>query len=111
MVMGLEVNPTTYFLKINYEYGTKRKMSRTVDRIFSENLFREQLLEMFDEVVHYGLGAVKLTLNVSNFTNQQHKTLSLLDLHEDMERANLTKEIQGLRDRFGIDIIKSGVEL
>jgi len=111
MVMGLEVNPTTYFLKINYEYGTKRKMSRTVDRIFSENLFREQLLEMYDEVVHYGLGAVKLTLNVSNFTNQQHKTLSLLDLHEDMERANLTKEIQGLRDRFGIDIIKSGVEL
>jgi len=111
MVMDLEVNPTTYFLKINYEYGTKRKMSRTVDRIFSENLFREQLLEMFDEVVHHSLGAIKLTLNVSNFTNQQHKTLSLLDLQEDMERVNLTKEIQGLRDRFGIDIIKSGVEL
>jgi DNA polymerase-4 len=86
-------------------------MSRTVDRVFSENLFREQLLEMFDEVVHYSLGAIKLTLNVSNFTNQQHKTLSLLDFQEDMERARLTKEIQGLRDRFGIDIIKSGVEL
>jgi len=111
MVIGLEVNPTTYFLKINYEYGTKRKMSRTVDRIFSENLFREQLLEMYDEVAHSSLGAIKLTLNVSNFTNQQHKTLSLLDLKEDMERANLTKEIQGLRDRFGIDIVKSGVEL
>jgi len=111
MVMGLEVNPTTYFLKINYEYGTKHKMSRTVDRIFSEYLFREQLLEMYDEISHYSLGAIKLTLNVSNFTNQQHKTLSLLDLHDDMDRAKLSKEIQSLRDRFGIDIIKSGVEL
>ena len=111
MVMGLEVNPTTYFLKINYEYGIKKKSSRTVDRIFSENLFREQLLEMYDDIVHHSLRTVKLTLNVSNFTNQKHKTLSLLDLEEDMEKANLTKEIQSLRDRFGIDIIKSGVEL
>ena len=111
MAIGLEVNPTTYFLKINYEYGTKRKISRTVDRVFSENLFREQLLEMYDEVAHYSLGAIKLTLNVSNFTNQKHKTLSLLDLGEDMKRAKLTQEIQCLRDRFGIDIIKSGAEL
>lgn len=111
MVMDLKVNPTSYFLKINYEYGTKRKMSRTIDRVFSENLFREQLLEMYDEVAHHSLRAIKLTLNVSNFTNQQHKTLSLLDFKEDMERAKLTKEIQGLRDKFGIDIIKSGVEL
>ena len=111
MAMNLKVNPTSYFLKIDYEYGTKRKMSRTVDRVFSENLFREQLLEMYDEIVHHSLGAIKLTLNVSNFTNQQHKTLSLLDLNEDMEKAKLTKEIQGLRDKFGIDIIKSGVEL
>ena len=111
MTMSLEVNPTTYFLKINYEYGTKRKISRTVDRVFSENLFREQLLEMYDEVAHHSLGAIKLTLNVSNFTNQQHKTLSLLDLEADMQKAKLTKEIQGLRDSFGIDIIKSGVEL
>jgi DNA polymerase-4 len=111
MVINLGVNPTTYFLKVNYEYGTKRKMSRTVDRIFSENLFREQLLEMIDEIAHHALGAIKLTINVSNFTEHHHKTLSLLDHQEDMENAKLTREIQSLRDRFGIDIIKSGVEL
>jgi len=111
MTMGLGVNPTTYFLKISYEYGTKRKSSRTVDRLFSEALFREQLLEMYDEIVHQGLGAIKLTVSVSNFTEHHRKTLSLLDFSEDQERVNLSKEIQGLRDRFGIDIIKSGVEL
>ena len=44
MVMALEVNPTTYYLKINYEYGVKGKKSETVNRIFSETLFKKILL-------------------------------------------------------------------
>jgi len=111
MAMRLEVNPTTYYLKIDYEYRRKRKSSRTVNRLFSENLFREQLLEMYDEIVDVSLGAIKVTINISNFTNQHKKTLSLLDLEGDMEKLNLTKNIQSLRDKFGIDIIKSGLEL
>ncbi len=111
MVMAIEVNPTTYYLKINYEYGVKVKKSLTIDRIFSETLFKSILTEMYAEIVLPTKGAIKLSINVSNFTSQHKKTLSLMDLDEDIHDNKLSKEIQKLRERFGLDIIKTGDEL
>ena len=111
MVMAIEVNPTTYYLKINYEYGVKVKKSETVNRLFSEQLFKKTLFSMVEEIAHPSKGAIKLSLNVSNFTSQHRKTLSLLELDEDMSDRGLSKEIQKLRERFGLDIIKTADEL
>ncbi len=111
MVMEKKVNPTTYYLKINYEYGVKVKKSETLPRLFSETLFKKWLTEMYEEMVLEGKGAVKLSLNVSNFSTQQYKTLSLLDFEEDSQHRALSKKIQDLRTRFGLDIIKTGDEL
>ncbi len=111
MVMAIEVNPTTFYLKINYEYGVKVKKSETVNRLFSEALFKKILKEMHKEIKAPSKGAVKLTVNVSNFTSQHKKTLSLLDLDEDMNEKKLSELIHRLRERFGLDIVKSGDEL
>ena len=111
MVMAIEVNPTTYYLKVNYEYGIKVKKSETVNRLFSETLFKQILSEMYESMLHPSKGAIKLSVNVSNFTSQHQKTLSLLDLHEDMSEQKLSVEIQKLRERFGLDIIKTAGEL
>ena len=89
MVMAIEVNPTTYYLKINYEYGVKVKKSETVNRLFSETLFKHILSEMYESMLHPSKGAIKLSVNVSNFTSQHQKTLSLLDLHEEHIRSGL----------------------
>ena len=111
MVMAIEVNPTTFYLKVNYEYGVKVKKSETVNRIFSEHLFKDMLMQMYDEIKVEHKGAIKISVNVSNFTSQHRKTLSLLDIDEDMEENKLSKEIQKLRERFGLDILKTGNEL
>ena len=111
MVMDIEVNPTTFYLKINYEYGMKVKRFETVNRVFSERLFKTILAEMYSEIVILGKGAVKITVNVSNFTSQYQKTLSLLDLDEDIEEKKLSQEIHKLREKFGLDILKTGNEL
>ena len=111
LVMQIEVNPTTFYLKVNYEYGVKVKKSETVNRVFSEHLFKNILSEMYSEIVIHDKGAVKISVNVTNFTSQQHKTLSLLDIDEDMEEKKLSQEIQKLRERFGLDILKTGNEL
>ncbi len=66
---------------------------------------------MYDEIMLANKGAIKISVNVSNFTSQHRKTLSLLDIDEDMEEHKLSKEIQKLRERFGLDIIKTGDEL
>jgi DNA polymerase-4 len=110
ITMKLKANPTTYYMKINYEYGVKQKQSMTVDRVFSEKLFKSILSKMFSELV-LEKGAIKLSLNVSNFSSQHKKTLSLLDIDTDMEENALSKDIQNLRERFGLDIIKTGDEL
>jgi len=110
MVMKLGVNPTSYYLKVNYEYGVKVKQSITLDRIFSENLFKSTLTQMYKDI-YLTKGAIKITLNVSNFTSQHKKTLSLMYLDDDMEQNKLSNELQKLRERFGLDIIKTGDEL
>ena len=111
MVMAKEVNPTTYYLKINYAYGERVKKSETVNRIFSESLFKEMLGRMYEEIAQPHKAAVKLSVSVSNFTRQYPRTLSLLEIEEDMAQKELSMQIQGLRERFGLDIIKSAAEL
>ena len=111
MVMNIGVNPTSYYLKINYEYGVKAKKSETVNRVFSEKLFKKILSDMYEEISHAEKGAVKLSLNVSNFSSQHKKTLSLLDLDDDILHHTLSLEIQRIRERFGLDIIKTADEL
>jgi len=111
MVLKHQVNPTTYYLALKYEFGIKRKSSRTLQRIFSEELFKTQLLEMYDNIAYQNTGAIKLTINVSNFNNYQNITMSLFNFKEDEKKAELSRDIQSLRNRFGLDIIKFGVEL
>jgi DNA polymerase-4 len=111
MVMAIDANPLAYYLKINYEDGTKVKRRVTVQRIFSEQLYKKILREIYNEIAVGKKGAVKLSLNVSNFTSQYPKTLSLLNLSTDRHCRGLTKSIQLLRDRFGLDIVKTGNEL
>ncbi len=109
--MAIEVNPTTFYFKVNYEYGAKVKKSEAVNRIFSEHLFKDMLIQMHNEIKIEYKGAIKISVNVSNFTSQHRKTLSLLDIDKDMEENKLNKEIQKLRERFGLDILKTGNEL
>ena len=111
LVMQIEVNPTTFYLKVNYEYGVKAKTSETVNRLFSEHLFKSELSRMYDEIKFPTKGAVKITVNVSNFTMHHTKTLSLLDFDEDVKEKELSKKIHELRERFGLDILKTGDEL
>lgn len=111
IVMQLELNPTTYYLKINYEYGVKGKKSWSVDRVFSEQLFKSELSRVYDELCDEKLAAVKISVSVTNFASQHNKTLSLLDLDEDMQQQTLSKSVLLLREKYGLDIVKSGAEI
>jgi DNA polymerase-4 len=111
IVMQLELNPTTYYLKINYEYSVKVKRSWRVDRIFSEQLFKSELSSVYDEIHNPKLGAIKISVNVTNFTSEHPKTLSLLDLDSDMKQNRISHSTFELRGKYGIDIIKNALEI
>ncbi len=111
IVMKLGLNPTTYYLEIDYRYGEKRRKSWTIDRMFSEQLFRSEVIRVYDMVCDHKLAAVKASISVTNFTSQHKKTLSLLDLDDDLQMQVISKSILLLREKYGLDIVKSGAEL
>jgi DNA polymerase-4 len=111
MVMAIDANPLAYYLKINYEDGVKVKRSVTVNHLFSERRYKEVLRESYSKIAMGRSGVVKLSLNVSHFSSQHLKTLSLLDMERDTKHRELTKNLQVLRDKFGLDIVKTANEL
>ncbi len=111
IAMKTRSNPTTFYLKIHYEYGIKVKKRTTLHRLFSEQLLKRVLSSMYEEIKLPTKGAIKLTINLSNFTQHHYKTLSLMEYTSDRERRKLSQEIHQLRERFGLDIVKSGGEL
>lgn len=111
-IQKLSLHPTTYFFKIRYENGLSTKSSQTIDRAFSESMMREltiQTIEALDTHTHYGVQ--HLSIATSNFvTPTQTKTFSLLHVEEDTKAKRLSEKVTLLRDKYGVDIIRSGVE-
>jgi DNA polymerase IV len=110
-IYKLGINPTGYYFGIKYDIGGYNKVSFTERRVFSEKLLRELALATFEEldtIKHYGITFI--TLRCFNFAN--HKTTyNLLTYKEDREASHLYKTLCEVRECFGIDYMKSGVEL
>lgn len=111
-IAKLDLHPTTYFFALKYENGISSKVSQTLDRSFSETIYREWVVQSFktlDTHPHYGIHY--LSLAVSNFiTPIQTKTFSLLHAEDDEKSKRLSEKLTKLRDKYGVDIIRSGVE-
>ncbi|WP_263833847.1 DNA polymerase Y family protein [Sulfurospirillum oryzae] len=111
-IAKLDLHPTTYYFYLRYENGVSSKSSQTLDRSFSESVYREWVIQMFatlDTHSHYGI--LHLGLALSNFvTPTQTKTFSLLHVEADEKSKRLSEKLTKLRDKYGIDIIRSGVE-
>ena len=111
-IAKLGVWPTTYYFQIRYENGLKSKASHTIDRPFSEGMYRELTIATIHELdayPHYGVH--QLSLQVSNFvTPSQTKTFCLLHVEEDAKSKRLGEKLTKLRDKYGVDIVRCGVE-
>ncbi len=111
IVQSMGVNPTVYYLKINYQYGIRVKKAQRVERLFSEMLYKRILSQMYEDIVRPDLTAIKLSLSVSDFTLQHPRTLSLLDLENDQKVRSISDKIHKVRERFGIDVLRTANEL
>ena len=102
----------TFALKIKYQYGAKAKAFINTNRLFSEQHFKQEMVDMFDTIdIHPTHALVQVNITLSNFEENKAVTMDLLNYDEDMKQSKLTASMQKLRDKFGIDIIKSAGEL
>ena len=104
--------PMTFAINIRYQYGEKAKGFINTNRGFSEQLLKQEMIILFDTVdIHKSHAIMQLNLTLSNFSENKPTTMNLLSYEEDKKQERLTNSMQKLRDKFGIDIIKSGGEL
>ncbi len=105
-------NPMTFSLKIRYQYGAKAKDFINTNRLFSELHLKQEIVTMFNSIdMHPSHPVVQVNITLSNFEANKPVTMDLLNYEEDMKQSKLTESMQKLRDKFGVDIIKSGGEL
>ena len=104
--------PMTFSINIRYQYGEKAKDYINTNRGFAELLLKQEMLKLFDKVdIHKSHAIIQLNLTLSNFSEDKPTTMNLLSFEEDKKQEDLTQSMQKLRDKFGIDIIKSAGEL
>ncbi len=110
IVLKHHVNPTTYYLKLNYDYGFKTKGRKTVDRIFNENLCKNIYEKLLEELDNKRGNITKISIAVSNFSTVK-KTFSLLEAQNDLREKKLSQSIHTLREKYSLDIVKNANEL
>ena len=112
LVHKAKVNPLSYHLKIRYRYREKSKAFINTNRLFNEIYFKNEMIKLFEKIDnHPSHEIIQLYITVGSFQNNTKTTLNLFDYEEDNKKKVLTDSIQGLRGKFGLDIIKTGNEL
>jgi DNA polymerase-4 len=110
MVGVAKVNPMRYELKVYCKDGVKLKGGAREERLFSEHLLKETLVDILQNLWREGSGVIKLRVSVSSF-QKGAKTMSLLDNQSDSKQQKIDKAANLLRGKFGLDVLKNGNEI
>ena len=107
-----EHNPLSFQIHIKYESNIKTKAQENSNKIFNEFDFKNSIINLFMKAdKHRNHGVVQLYITVFNFAKKGEHTYNLFEYEDDLKKDKLSKNIQNLREKFGIDILKSAFEL
>lgn len=112
-IVKLNLNPTTFFFKIRYEYGVKNSQSVTENRLFNERFLIDLANSMIKKLDnHPGYKIHYIAISASNFSDAHNqKTFSLIEYDKDIKLAALNNQLVKIRDKYGVDIIRYGNEV
>ena len=105
-------NPLSFQIQIKYEYNIKTKAQENCNKIFNEFDFKNSMINLFLQAdKHRNHGVIQLYITVFNFAKKGEHTYNLFEYEDDLKKDKLSKNVQNLREKFGIDILKSAFEL
>ncbi len=103
---------STIFLSIKYEFKEKSKKHKTYNRIFTESFLKREFIKLFEEIdIYKSSKIIRLSLSLTNFNNIKNSTYSLLHIRSDRTEKKLYENIDKLRRRYGVDIVKHAIEM
>lgn len=105
-------NPLSYQIQLRYEYNILSKAQENTNKIFNEFDFKTSMIKLFKEAdKHRNHGVIQLYITVFNFAKKNEHTFNLFEYESDLKKEILDKNIQNLREKFGVDIVKSAYEI
>lgn len=111
-VFRSEVNPTSFSLYIRYELKAKAKGHVKTQRRFSEQLLRTEILKLFNEIdTMPTYHIISISLSVGSFSHQTKQGLDMFALHDDQKSVALSKGTQEMKEKYGVDILRWGLEI
>lgn len=111
-IMRLGVNPTTYSFALGYENLGSSKKQYTLYRLFNEMFLQRFTIEKFKELDIYPHIRVRyIGMSATKFTRHDPKSFDLLEIQNDTKMNSLTHALTQVRDKYGMDIVRSGGEL
>lgn len=111
-ISKLEINPTTFYFKIKYNYSIRSKESITINRLFNEKFLIDLATSMIKKLdVHKSHKIHYISIHASNFISHSNlKTFDLLEYDKDSKFYSLQMQMNKIRDKYGIDSIKYAKE-
>jgi DNA polymerase IV len=111
-ITKLNLNPTTFYFKIRYEYGIKNSQSITENRLFNERFLidlAKSMIKKLDTRLNYKIHYI--AISASNFaSNHNIKTFCLIDYKKDLKYKALNEKLLKVRDKYGVDIVRYASE-
>jgi DNA polymerase IV len=105
-------NPLSYQINLKYESNSIFKAQENTNRIFNEFDFKNSMIKLFIEAdKHRNHGIIQIYITVFNFAKKNIHTFNIFEYENDLKKEFLGDKIQDLREKFGVDIIKSANEL
>ena len=112
LVKKSKKNPLTYAIKIKYESFIKSKDYININTVFNELDFKNHMQELFiKNDNHPSHAVIHISITVSNFARANEYTYNLFEHETDAKKSALTNQMQKLRNKYGIDIIKTAFEI
>ncbi len=112
LIKKANVNPLSYHIKIKYESRIKSKNYINVNTIFNELDFKKHMAKLFEQNDnHPSHGVVQLMISVTNFAKVNEFTYNLFEYEDNLKKRALTNQLQKVRDKYGVDVIKSLSEI
>jgi len=111
-ILKLDVVPTVFHLSVSYEMNQRSHKNISLAEVFTEQKFDALCQELLLHAdTQKRLKVIRLSINCSSFTRDSKKELSLIGFADDQKMHTLTKSIQKLRQRYGIDTLKFASEM
>jgi len=106
----LNLFPSYYYFSIKYDFGEKSKTHKRVLKPFNEKLLKDIMIDLFQMSDKYPYSnIIRLSMSCSKF--YEKKIFDILSYKEDIKQHTLSIQNMKIRNRYGTDILKWGIEM